>query len=121
MEETKIKKLIDWNLHNDSRFSWAEFSKDFKDSMERYLIQGLKPGGFAEAMLAHDYERALYNADVHNRQVFWAVAMWIRDRAPSIAQGSYSAIEAWCQDLDGMRSEFRRQCEKERIWLTLVK
>jgi hypothetical protein len=46
-----MKNPIDWNLHNDSRYAWAEFSEDFKGSMERYLLDGLRPGGFAEAML----------------------------------------------------------------------
>ena len=116
-----MKNPIDWNLHNDARYAWAEFSEDFKGSMERYLLDGLRPGGFAEAMLAHDLERALFNADIHNRQVFWAIAMWIRDRLPSNCQGSYAAIEAWSADQDGMRTAFREHCEKARVWLTLVK
>lgn len=115
-----MSKLIDFDLR-DSRYQMMEFSEDFKGSMERYLINGFEPGGFTTAMLAYDYERALYSADVHNRTVFWAIAMWIRDRVPAEAQGSYGAVTAWCSDQDGRRSAFREKHEKERVWLTLVK
>lgn len=113
-------RLIDFDLR-DGRFMMMQFSEDFKGSMERYLLNGLQPGGFATAMLAHDMERALYNADTHNRTVFWAIAMWIRERVPSAAQGSYETVEAWCRDQDGIRSAFKEKYEKEQTWLTLVK
>jgi hypothetical protein len=113
-------KLIDWDL-SDGRFMTMEFSEDFKGSMERYLLQGLKPGGFGEAMLACDWERALYNADTHNRTVFWAVSMWVRERLPEGSWGSYDAVDAWCRDQDGRRSVFRKQYDKESVWLTLVR
>lgn len=113
-------KLIDWDL-SDGRWIHMEFSEDFKGSMERYLLQGLAPGGFATAMLACDWERALYNADTHNRTVFWAIAMWIRERLPGGSWGSYEAVDAWCRDQDSRRTEFKEQYDKETVWLTLVK
>lgn len=113
-------KLIDWDL-SDGRFMTMEFSEDFKGSMERYLLQGLKPGGFGEAMLACDWERALYNADTHNRTVFWAVSMWVRERLPEGSWGSYDAVDAWCRDQEGRRSVFRKQYDKESVWLALVR
>lgn len=112
-------RLMDFDLR-DGRYMMMEFSEDFKGSMQRYLLQGLEPGGFATAMLAHDMERALYNADTHNRTVFWAVAMWIRERVPAQAQGSYEAVAAWCRDQDGCRTEYQREYEREQTWLTLV-
>lgn len=113
-------KLIDWDL-SDGRFMMMEFSEDFKGSMERYLLYGFKPGGFATAMLACDWERALYVADTHNRTVFWAIAMWVRERMPQGSWSSYEAVDAWCRDQDGIRSAFRHQYDKEAVWLTLVK
>lgn len=113
-------KVIDWDL-SDGRFMQMEFSEDFKGSMERYLLYGFKPGGFATAMLACDMERALYVADTHNRTVFWAIAMWVRERMPQGSWGSYQAVDAWCRDQDGIRSAFQHQYDKEAVWLTLVK
>ena len=112
--------MIDWDIR-DLRWCYMQFSEDFKGSMERYLLNGFEPGGFATAMLAHDMERALHNADTHNRTVFWAIAMWIRERVPAEAQGSYQAVEDWCRDQDGRRSRFREAHDKNQVWLTLVK
>lgn len=114
-------KLIDWDLTADLEYAGTVFSDDFKGSIERYLMQGLEPGGFATAMLARDFERALYSADVHNRKVFWGIAKWIAERMPPGSWGSYDNVRAWCQDLDGRRSEFITAWEKEKVWLTLVK
>lgn len=111
---------MDFDLAED-RFMMMQFSEDFKGSMERYFLQGYEPGGFATAMLARDWERALYAADVHNRKVFWAIGMWIRERAPAGSWGSYDDVEIWCNDRDGRRSRFKEEYDKETVWLTLVK
>jgi hypothetical protein len=103
-------------------FRGMQFSEDSKAAINHYLFNGWKPGGHLEAMFAHDYERALYNADVHNRTVFWATAMWIRENAPQECQGSYRAVEDWCTNhMAPAREAFREKCEKESIWKTLRK
>lgn len=114
-------RLVDWDLDTSMEYAGTVFSDDFKGSIERYLLHGYEPGGFATAMLARDYERALYSADVHNRKVFWGIAMWVSNRMPHGSWGSYEAVEAWCKDTDGRRSEFKDAYEKEQVWLTLVK
>ena len=98
------------------RFRNMQFSEQTKLSINHYLFRGLKPGGHLEAQFAHDLERALHTADTHNRTVFWAIAMWIREHAPANAQGSYDAVRAWCTDASPAREEFRQECEKKSIW-----
>ena len=49
------------------RFMGMQFSEDTKASMNNYLFRGWMPGGHLEAQFAYDYERALYNADIHNQ------------------------------------------------------
>jgi hypothetical protein len=100
------------------KFRGMQFSEDTKASINHYLFKGWMPGGHLEAMFAYDYERALYNADVHNRTVFWAIAMWIRENAPQESQGSYAAVEAYCKNKEA-QDAFREKCEKEAIWKTL--
>lgn len=112
--------LIDFEGLGDIRFRGMFFSEDFKDSMERYLVNGLGPGGFATAMLAADYARALYNADSHNRTVFWAIAMWIRENCPDGSWGSYEAVDAWCEDEGGCRTKYKEELEKKYIVKELV-
>ena len=105
---------------SDLRFMGMQFSEQTKESMNNYLFRGYMPGGHLEAQFAHDMERALYNADTHNRTVFWGIAMWIRDNAPAEAQGSYRAVEDWCSDaMKPVREAFRLECEKKSMWKTL--
>lgn len=115
-----MKSALNWK-DDDPRNCGMQFSEDFKGSIERYLVNGYSPGGFATAMLARDMERALYNADTHNRTVFWAIAMWIREEMPAGSWGSYEEVDAWCHDDGGRRSAFKDAYEKEKVWLTLVK
>ena len=102
----------------DLGYRGMHFSDQTQDAINYYLFQGLMPGGHLEAQFAHDLERALYNADTHNRTVFWAIAMWIRNNAPDECQGSYAAVKAWCADPE-MRKPFLEECEKKRAWRTL--
>jgi hypothetical protein len=102
------------------RFRGLQFSEQTKESINNYLFKGWMPGGHLESQFAHDLERALYNADTHNRTVFWAIAMWIREHAPEQAQGSYRAVEEWCKNPE-LREEFRAECEKKTMWKTLEK
>jgi len=108
--------MIDFDvLRRDTRYAGMVIPAPTEDTIRDYLLKGLPPGGFVTAMLAHDYNRALYNADQHNRQMFWAIAMWIRDNAPIGSHGSYQIVDAWVKDLHGVRTEF----EKQQMWETL--
>ena len=102
----------------DLGYRGMHFSEESGDSINNYLFRGLMPGGHLEAQFAHDMERALYNADTHNRTVFWATAMWIRNNAPEECQGSYATVKAWCADPD-MRRPFVELHEKKKVWNTL--
>ena len=112
---------IDFNEElADLRFKGMQFSEQTKASINNYLFRGFMPGGHLEAQFAHDLERALYNADTHNRTVFWGIAMWIRDHAPAESQGSYTNVNIWCtDDMAPAREVFREYCEKKYVWETL--
>lgn len=123
-------KLIDFRVIRDGRFGTDAdgnnynphpFSEDFKESMVNYLIHGFEPGGFATAMLANDLERALYNADTHNRTVYWGIAIWIREELPARAWGSYEAVRDWCADQDGCRTAYLVELEKKYVWRIMEK
>jgi len=92
------------------------FSVDATDALRNYLIHGLTPGGFLCAMIAYDYERALYNADVLHRQKFWLIAMHIRNNMPSGSVGSYDNMRHWLDNKDDMRTMFIQEVEKRKVW-----
>ena len=91
-----------------------------QETITSYLLRGWAPGSFVEAMIAKDYERALYCADTANRQMFWAIAMWINESMPAESRGSYKTIEMWRDDLGGRRSAYRNEIEKQAVWKKLT-
>ena len=114
----RTPQTIDFYGDMDNRYRDMYFSEQTMDAINHYLLKGLTPGGHIEAMFAHDYERALFNADTHNRTCFWALAMWIREFAPAESQGSYTAVTAWCNNKEWQET-FRTYCEKKYVWETL--
>ena len=110
--------MIDFNNSN-LKYMGMEIPHHTRETITNYLIRGWAPGGFVESMIARDYERALYSADTANRQMFWAIAMWINECTPPASRGSYAAIEQWRDDLGGRRTEFVKSIEQDYIWKKL--
>lgn len=114
--------MIDFaNVTGNLKYMGMEVPEHTRESITNYLLYGFEPGGFVSAILAQDYERALYAADTANRQMFWAVAMWVREHAPAGSWGSYEAIEVWRLDQAGQRTQYRTEIEKEAVWKQLQK
>jgi len=111
--------VIDFDRERDLRYMGMEIPEHTKESLDRYFVRGWRPGGFCEAMLAQDYERAITIADQANRQQFWAIATWIRENAPPGSAGSYAAIDDWVADQNSVRSTFAQRAEKAYTWRTL--
>lgn len=112
--------MIDFNeAEHNLKYMGMEIPRHTRETITNYLLSGWAPGGFVESMIAKDYERALYCADTANRQMFWAIAMWINECMPPLAIGSYNAIEKWRDDLAGCRTEFVKAVEQKHIWKTL--
>ena len=110
--------MIDWRT-KDLRNMGLELSLETQESIESYLLRGWAPGGFVEAMMAHDYERAFACADTANRQTIWVLWRWLRDYAPPWCHGSYEAIEMWGDDVGGCRSDYARTVEQAAMWRKL--
>ena len=117
MDYTDVIKIIDWKeeINFNGRYAGMSLSKDLEDALSRYLFQGLEPGGHLTALLAHDYERALYNADIHSRTCFWATAMWIIENVPPAAHGSYDNVHTWCKN-EQARDAYRLDREQAKMW-----
>ena len=111
--------MIDFD-NLDLKHMGMEVPGHTRDTISNYLLRGWAPGGFVEAMIAKDYERALYSADTANRQMFWAIAMWINESMPAQSRGSYKAIEQWRDDLNGRRSAYVKEVEQKAVWKKLT-
>ena len=110
--------MIDWRT-KDLRNMGMELSLETQESIENYLLHGWAPGGYVEAMMAHDYARAFACADTANRQTIWALWRWITDGAPPLCHGSYEAINLWRDDVSGHRTDYVRTVEQAEIWRKL--
>lgn len=89
---------------------------DTQTTLTNYLLHGFPPGGFVTSMLTGDLYRALQTADIANRQSMWVVGMWIIRNAPRQSWGSPEAMQHWIEDIDGARSRYREEVEKQRMW-----
>ena len=112
---------FDNSIYGNLKYMGMEVPHHTRDTITNYLLRGWAPGGFVESMIAKDYERALYCADTANRQMFWAIAMWINENLPAESHGSYRAVETWRDDLGGRRSAYVKEVEKQEIWKRLQK
>jgi hypothetical protein len=112
--------MIDWRT-KDQRNIGLELSLQTQQSIENYLLHGWAPGGYVEAMLAHDYARAFACADTANRQTIWVLWLWITTYSPALCHGSYKAIDMWRDDVDGRRTDYVRTVEQAAMWQKLSK
>ena len=111
--------VVDFDRERDLRYMGMEIPQHTKETLDNYFIRGWMPGGFCEAMLARDYDRAIQIADTANRQMFWAIATWIRENAPDGSWGSYEAVRDWGQDIGNIRTAFSDKAKKNYTWRVL--
>lgn len=90
-----------------------------KDSIENYLLHGLPPGSFLEAVICGELFQAVNCADPENEKQLAEIARWFLHKAPWQALGSVSRMKDWIHDEDGRRSEYVREIEKEYVWNSL--
>lgn len=88
-------------------------------SLENYLIHGYEPGGFLTSVLANDLQLAVGRADHWNKERLPEIVDEVVFKMPSLSIGSYEAVRDWCKDVDGRRSRYAAQKEKEFTWRSL--
>ena len=116
-----MANLIDFDKNNinGGGYHGYDIPDHTRETLERYLLEGLNPGGFVSAMLALDMQRALQSADTANRNCIWIIGRWILEHAPDGSWGSYEQIKFWTNDVGGRRSTYRDKLEKEYVWRAL--
>jgi hypothetical protein len=78
-------------------FAQYEVSKDNADPIFNYLVHGLHPGGFWNAVLANDFMGAMARSHPANTvPALKMVVLWIRNHLVNgTTHGSYEVIDAW--------------------------
>ena len=114
---TNLTKLL--NFEYDWGVQAVPIPDHTQETLERYLVYGLRPGGFVSAMLAMDMQAALNSADQWNREAMHSIGFWIMHYAPPGSWGSYEQIETWCRDPHQQRWRFKHELEKQYVWRSL--
>lgn len=66
-----------------------------RDGMQRYVEEGIPPGGFCIAVLSNDLKEAFARADDTNIERMHDIVMWLYNECPRSAQGSPEAVQEW--------------------------
>jgi hypothetical protein len=90
-----------------------------RESLERYFLYGLPPGGFLTHVLTNNLYGAYASADYQNKEKMQPIVEWLTTRAPGGSYGSHEAMNQWLRDEDGCRARYREQVEKEYTWRSL--
>lgn len=71
--------------------------KVIKDSLDRYVNEGIMPGSFLRAVLANDLASAVFNADSNNLAALKDIMLYIYNEVPSDAWGSTATVVDYAQ------------------------
>lgn len=76
-----------------------------RDGAERYINDGIEPGGFMMAVLTNDFKGVMGRADdinkLHLQEWYW----WVTGAVPNLAQGNKERVQEWIRvgGLNGFR------------------
>ena len=67
----------------------------------RYIVDGVVPGDFLQAVLNNDLQDAVGRADDINRRAIPTIVAWLYNNAPGGSWGSKGAIERYVEAVHG--------------------
>lgn len=66
-----------------------------KEAIDRYVNEGIEPGGFTKAVLMNDLCAAVMRADETNSANLKDIVQYVYDTVPIAAFGSSKTIDMW--------------------------
>ena len=76
---------------------YSSIPEHMRDAMQRYIENGIEPGGFLSAVLSNDLMGSLRKGDEINQASLLAYARFLYNDAPSGCYGSHAAFVGWCE------------------------
>jgi hypothetical protein len=73
-----------------------------KGAVQRYIENGIHPGGFLGSLICNDLRGTVLRADQINQQLIGPWLHWFRDHAPSSCWGYPEAMDDWPRQLYAM-------------------
>jgi len=69
--------------------------KRTKDTIDNYVKQMWRPGGFVQAVLENNLCQAFGRADAENRKCMEDIVRYVYQNVPNAAWGSPEIVESW--------------------------
>jgi hypothetical protein len=92
---------------------------DMREAIERYVFDGLEPGGFLVSVFSHDLMGSVHRIHAAIPDHFVGIVRWVRWYTPEQCQGSAQRVGDWIQDRDLRRTIWVREWQKQQMWRTL--
>lgn len=75
---------------------WPSLDDTWAQSMELWVLNGIPPGSFLEAVLANDLQSAALRSHPANTwESIMSLARWLLNVAPKECYGSYDNLKKW--------------------------
>ena len=71
--------------------------KVIKDSLDRYINEGIMPGSFLRAVLTNDLAGAVFKADSNNLAALKDIMLYVYNEVPANAWGSTATVADYAQ------------------------
>ena len=75
--------------------NYNKLPEHLQDSMERYIEDGIRSGGFLTAVLSNDLKGAVNVADSGNIKLLPDIVTWLYNEAPQGCWGSTENVQDW--------------------------
>lgn len=97
-----------WQLPDDE--GWQLLPEHMRGAVERYLSDGIPPGGFLEAVICNDLAGAVGRADPTNRRRLTDIVCFFMWHTPLRCWGSVPQYADWCLNggINGLRTQQER-------------
>lgn len=74
--------------------SYDGLPEHIRGGVQRFIENGIKPGGFLTAVLEGNLVKAVLRAD--SPATLHATVMWLYREAPAVCFGTSGAMQGWC-------------------------
>lgn len=92
-----MSNVIDFTKARRLDFKDYAIPDHTKGALERYILDGLEPGGFLTAVLANDLFGAVGKADHMNAYALKDICGWVYNYAPRNSWGSYEIVRKYLE------------------------
>lgn len=97
MEISKQAMIDHWKDRIRKGFEFHKLPDHMLDAVENYVLHGLMPGHFLQAVLTNDLKTAVCHADSMNLKRICEWVYFVINYVPADCQGSEGRFKEWLQ------------------------